>query len=79
MYWKIDKFPTGTPYGTWTFIYHNPGVDQNIYTAINDYSINNKSLIKIVDVLGRETAREDNKLLLYIYSDGTIEKKIILE
>ena len=79
LYWKIDKFPAGTPYGTWTFIYHNPGVDQNIHTAINDYSINNKSLIKIVDVLGRETAIEDNKLLLYIYSDGTIEKKIILE
>ena len=42
LYWKIDKFPTGTPYGTWTFIYNNPGVDQNIHTAINDYSINNK-------------------------------------
>ena len=77
LYWKIDTFPTGTPYGTWTFINNNPGVDQNIHTAINDYSINNKSLIKIVDVLGRETAIEDNKLLLYIYSDGTIEKKYI--
>ena len=52
-------------------------VDQNIETAINDYSINNKSLIKVVDVLGRETAIEANKLLLYIYSDGTIEKKYI--
>ena len=77
LYWKIDTFPTGTPYSTWTFIHNNPGVDQNIHTAINDYSINNKSLIKIVDVLGRETAIEDNKLLLYIYSDGTIEKKYI--
>ena len=77
LYWKIDTFPTGTPYGTWTFIHNNPGVDQNIHTAINDYSINNKSLINIVDVLGRETAIEDNKLLLYIYSDGTIEKKYI--
>ena len=80
IFWYIDTFPNGTPYGSWTFIHNNPGVDQNIHTAIiNDYSINNKSLIKIVDVLGRETAIEDNKLLLYIYSDGTIEKKIILE
>ena len=77
IYWHIDTFPTGTPYGTWTFIHNNPGVDQNTQTAINDYSINNKSLIKVVDVLGRETAIEDNKLLLYIYSDGTIEKRYI--
>ena len=77
LYWKIDTFPSGTPYGVWTFIHNNAGVDQNIQTAINDYSINNKSLIKVVDVLGRETAIEANKLLLYIYSDGTIEKKYI--
>ena len=79
LYWKIDTFPNGTPYGTWTFIHNNAGVDQNIQTAINDYSINNKSLIKVVDVLGRETAIEANKLLLYIYSDGTVDKKIIIE
>jgi hypothetical protein len=77
IFWYIDTFPTGTPYGTWTFIHNNPGVDQNIQTAINDYSINNKSLIKVVDVLGRETAIEANKLLLYIYSDGIIKKKYI--
>ena len=77
IFWYIDTFPNGTPNGSWTFIHNNPGVDQNIQTAINDYSINNKSLIKVVDVLGRETAIEDNKLLLYIYSDGTIEKKYI--
>ena len=79
IFWYIDTFPNGTPYGAWTFIHNNPGVDQNIQTAINDYSINNKSLIKVVDVLGRETAIEANKLLLYIYSDGIIEKRIILE
>ena len=79
IFWYIDTFPNGTPYGTWTFIHNNPGVDQNIQTAINDYSINNISLIKVVDILGRETAKEENKLLLYIYSDGTIEKKMILE
>ena len=77
IFWYIDTFPNGTPYGSWTFIHNNPGVDQNIQTAINDYSINNKSLIKVVDVLGRETAIEANKLLLYIYSDGIIEKKYI--
>ena len=77
IYWHIDTFPTGTPYGTWTFIHNNPGVDQNTQTAIDNYSVNNKSLIKIIDLLGRETDIETNKLLLYIYSNGTIEKKYI--
>ena len=75
LFWYIDTFPSGTLYGSWTFIHNNPGVDQNIQTAINDYSTNNKSLIKVVDLLGRETTFEVNRLLFYIYSDGSIEKK----
>jgi hypothetical protein len=79
IFWYIDTFPNGTPYGTWTFIHNNPGVDQNIQTAINDYSINNKSLIKVVDVLGRENSGDNNKPLFYIYDDGTVQKKMIIE
>ena len=75
LFWYIDTFPSGTLYGSWTFIHNNPGVDQNTQTAINDYSTNNKSLIKVVDLLGRETTLEVNRLLFYIYSDGSIEKK----
>ncbi len=75
IFWYIDTFPTGTLYGSWTFIHNNTGVDQNTQTAINDYSSNNKSLIKVVDLLGRETALQVNRLLFYIYSDGSIEKK----
>lgn len=77
IFWYIDTFPNGTPYGSWTFIHNNPGVDQNTQTAIDNHSVNNKSLIKIIDLLGRETDIETNKLLLYIYSDGTIDKKYI--
>jgi len=79
IFWYIDTFPNGTPNGSWTFIHNNPGVDQNIQTAINDYSINNKSLIKIIDILGRENRVDKNKPLFYIYDDGSIEKKIIRE
>jgi len=40
-------------------------------------SSSNKSLIKIVDVLGREIQKNTkNKILFFIYDDGTIEKKI---
>ena len=79
IFWYIDTFPNGTPYGSWTFIHNNPGVDQNIQTAINDYSINHKSLIKVVDVLGRESKGLKNQPLFYIYDDGTVQKKMIIE
>jgi hypothetical protein len=38
-----------------------------------------KNLIKIVDILGREIKGTKNKLLFYIYDDGTVEKRIIFE
>ena len=75
LFWYIDTFPSGTLYGSWAFIHNNPGVDQNTQTAIDNHSVNNKSLIKVVDLLGRETTFEVNRLLFYIYSDGSIEKK----
>ncbi len=46
---------------------------------VTDNSIVNKKLIRIVDVLGRESNKKSNMILFYIYSDGTVEKKIIIE
>ncbi|MEC9209592.1 MAG: aryl-sulfate sulfotransferase [Bacteroidota bacterium] len=36
-------------------------------------------LIKIVDVLGQETPYRRNITLFYIYNDGTVEKRIVIE
>ncbi len=36
-----------------------------------------KKLISITDVLGRPTNKEKNKLLFYLYDDGSVERKII--
>ena len=36
-----------------------------------------KKLLYITDVLGRETKETKNKLLFYIYNDGSVEKKLI--
>jgi hypothetical protein len=47
-------------------------------TDISEIEIN-KILIKIVDVLGRENKENQSDLLFYIYDDGTVEKKIIIE
>ena len=38
----------------------------------------NKQLVKIVDILGKESQPKKG-LLFYIYSDGTVEKKIIVQ
>ena len=47
----------------------------------NNSELNNtpKQLIKIVDVLGRETPFKPNTPLLYIYNDGTVERKMIIK
>ena len=37
-----------------------------------------KQLLKITDLLGRET-KNTNQPLLYLYDDGTVEKRIVIE
>jgi len=39
----------------------------------------NKKLIKIVDSLGRNTHQNNNGLLFYIYNDGSVEKKVVIQ
>ena len=38
-----------------------------------------KELIQIIDVLGRESKEIKSQPLFYIYDDGTVDKKIIIE
>ena len=46
-------------------------------SSIAEYTIN-KELLKVTDLLGRET-KQTNQPLFYIYDDGTVEKKIIVK
>jgi hypothetical protein len=79
LYWKEDYYSTGTLYGRWTFVHGNVGVDQNINLSVDDVVFYNRpSLIKIVNILGRETEFKTNTLLFYIYNDGSVEKKYTL-
>ena len=48
-------------------------------TAINDNIIEDQQLIKIMDILGKNINKTKNTLLFYIYYDGTVEKRIIIE
>ena len=49
----------------------------NTTSAIEEHSTN-KELLKVTDLLGRETKGTKNEVLFYIYDDGTIEKRIVI-
>jgi len=49
----------------------HPCIDSN-----NNLVDPEKELVKIIDLLGRETEYKTNKPLIYIFSDGTVEKLI---
>ena len=40
---------------------------------------NQKELIKIIDLMGKETEYKPNTVLIYVYSDGTTEKVLQIE
>ena len=46
-------------------------------TSIKEHTTN-KELLRTIDVLGRET-KGKNQPLFYIYDDGTVEKRIVIE
>ena len=71
--WTIDSFG-------------NPLIDSQHYfstncpppSAIQEHTTN-KELLKVTDLLGRETKGTKNQPLFYIYDDGTVEKRIVIE
>mgnify|MGYP006158309741 CR=1 FL=1 len=68
---------TGTNPGDYTcFLTYNISP-----TSINDLVVEldvNRKCIKIIDVLGKEIY-ETNQPLFYIFNDGTVEKRIVIE
>ena len=73
------------------FVYSNlTGSNPGDYTCVLTYNISptnisdinvegNRKLQKTVDILGRETKPKTNTPLFYIYDDGTVEKRIVIE
>ena len=77
--WKTYCSPNGGPY-------RGPQWDGPVLwtqpTSVRISDSNESSLLKVVDILGREVNPNkviDNTTLFYIYNDGTVEKKIIIE
>jgi dienelactone hydrolase len=50
----------------------------NNTTAIAEVNSTQKKLLRITDVLGRNTTVKQNTPLFYIYDDGSVEKQVIL-
>jgi endonuclease/exonuclease/phosphatase family metal-dependent hydrolase len=50
-----------------------------VISTIHNLENSNKNLIKIVDILGRETKPKKNTPLFYMYDDASVEKKIVVE
>ena len=48
-------------------------------TGIYDITNNKSNLVKITDMLGQKTPYRRNTPLFYIYDDGTVEKRIVIE
>ena len=57
---------------------HYFSTDCNVSSIVDIENIE-RELLKIVDVLGRDTKGSKYEPLFYIYDDGTVEKKIIIE
>ena len=48
--------------------------------GIEEYSSSkDRELIRIVDILGRETKLKNGEVLFYQYSDGSVEKKVVVD
>ena len=50
-----------------------------ISNIFSDNSLSRKKIMKIYDVLGRESSMMYNQPMMFLYSDGTIEKRIIVK
>ena len=57
----------------------NHNLCDNGTSAIDDINSSERTLIKIMDVLRRETPYKKNTPLFYLYNDGTVEKRIIID
>lgn len=49
------------------------------FVSINELSMNQRKLIKVIDLMGKTTQLEPNRFLIMCYNDGTTEKVFINE
>jgi hypothetical protein len=82
--WPADTYRMYSTYANTAFNISNNNIDDlyfkgNFVTSVGiEEHTTNKQLLKVTDLFGRET-KQTNQLLFYIYDDGSVEKKVIIE
>ena len=78
--WDCDGMGTCTDPGTGAGMYVSQASCDNVCIVNGvEEQTTNKKLLKITDLLGRETKGFKNDVLFYIYDDGTVEKRIVIK
>jgi len=77
-YNQLDELTSYYPTGNvgWIATYHYSPFQGT--TSIKEQT-SNTELLKVTNLLGRETKGTKNEVLFYIYDDGTVEKRIVIE
>ena len=78
--WDCDGMGTCSDPGTGAGMYASQASCDNacIVNGVEEQTTN-KKLLKITDLLGREIKGFKNDVLFYIYDDGSVEKRIVIE
>ena len=61
----------------WNFVSKfdlNGSIDCNNNSSFQDIEFQNKKIVKIIDILGRDVIRSESNNYLYIFDDGSVEK-----
>ena len=70
---------TGDNIDSQIYFSENCNNDCSNITHINELNATPKKLMRIVDLLGRKTPFKPNTTLLFIYEDGSVERKMVLK
>jgi hypothetical protein len=54
-------------------------VKLNANLSLSEINQNNRELVKITNLLGQEVEADSNGILIYVYSDGSIDKTMRVE
>ena len=72
--WSWDDWQSGSVNAI--LIKFQPNFTTDVNTLTHE---NNKKIKSITNLLGQETPIRKNTTMFYIYNDGTVEKKLIIE
>ena len=72
--WSVDDIVVEQE--VWDFFTHIMNLTSTSIQTTNTFK--DKTLIKITDYLGRDIKTTNNKVFIYFYDDGSVEKKLIL-